>query len=61
MSRGGQVGRKFNEKEWKGWGVLGGKFSEEMVRLSCRYLRESLVKKNGKVGMYLKKVQKIGD
>jgi len=22
-------------KKWKGWGVLGGKFSEEMERLSC--------------------------
>ena len=34
-SRGGQDERKFNEKKWKVWGVLGGKFSEEMERLSC--------------------------
>ena len=34
-SRGGQDERKFNEKKWKGWGLLGGKFSEEMERLSC--------------------------
>jgi len=34
-SRGGQDERKFNEKKWKGWGVIGGKFSDEMERLSC--------------------------
>ena len=34
-SRGGQDERKSNEKKRKGWGVLGGKFSEEMERLSC--------------------------
>jgi hypothetical protein len=33
--RGGQDERKFNEKKWKVWGVLGGKFSEKMERLSC--------------------------
>jgi len=34
-SRRGQDERKFNEKKWKGWGVLGGRFSEKMERLSC--------------------------
>jgi hypothetical protein len=34
-SRGGQDERKFNEKRWKGWGVLGGNLNEEMERLSC--------------------------
>jgi len=34
-SRGVQDERKFDEKKWKGWGVLGGEFSEEMERLSC--------------------------
>jgi hypothetical protein len=32
-SRRGQDERKFNEKKWKGWGVLGGKFNEVLERL----------------------------
>jgi len=55
-SRGGQDERKFNEKKWKGWNVLGGKFSEEMERLVV--LEGKFSEKNGRVGMYLKKVQK---
>ena len=55
-SRGGQDERKFNEKKWKGWNVLGRKFSEEMERLVV--LEGKFSEKNGRVGMYLKKVQK---
>jgi hypothetical protein len=51
-SRGGKDERRFNEKKWEGWGVLEGRFSEEMERLKM-YLRESSMIKKGKVGMYL--------
>jgi len=43
-SKRGQDERKFNEKKWKGWGVLGGRFSEKNEKVEL-YLKESLVKK----------------